>query len=150
MSNTKPVGDVKIKKLGKQLLINIPREVAEYLSLRAGPMKITTVTSGKLVLVKGEGSAKILEVGKGKLRLYIGEDKAPFKEGERVLVTVQNDKLVVKRIDYYVVKPTIRRGQYRVNTPLELAEKTGLDKYQLVKIYSDRKRIVLEPFTETY
>ncbi len=106
------------------------------------------MTSDKIVLRRGMGPVRVVDVGRGKLRLYIGEDKAPFKEGERVLVTVQDDKLVVKRIDYYVVKPTKGRGQYRVNIPWELAEKTGLDKYRLVKIYSDGKRVVLEPFAE--
>ena len=116
--------------------------------MKPGSLEIVLMTSDKIVLRRGMGSVRVVDVGRGKLRLYIGEDKAPFKEGERVLVTVQDDKLVVKRIDYYVVKPTKGRGQYRVNIPWELAEKTGLDKYELVKIRGDGDKIIIEPFKE--
>ncbi len=148
MSSVKPLGDVKIRRLGKQLLINIPKEVAEHLSLGPGSMKIATATSRELVLVKGDGPAKILEVGKGKLRLYINLDHTPFKEGERVLVTVEDNKLVIERIDYYIVKPTIKPGYYRVNIPWELVEKTRLDKHRLVKIYSNGRKVIIEPLVE--
>ncbi len=140
-----PMGDVKVKKLGRQLLINIPRDVAAHLSLKPGTMEIVVITSDKLVLSQGTGPARVVDVGRGKLRLYIPEGKAPFKEGERVLVTVKDDKLVVKRIDYYVVKPTISTAQYRVNIPWELVKEAGLDKHSLVKIYRDGGKIVIEP-----
>ena len=145
MDYSKPLGDVKVKKLGRQLLINIPREVAAHLGLEPGTMDIAVTTSNELVLVKGNGPAKIVEVGKGKFRLYISMDKAPFKEGERVLVTVRDGKLVVKRIDYYIAKPSIKQGYYRVNIPWELVESIGLDKHSLVKIYSDGRKVVIEP-----
>ena len=140
-----PLGDVKVKKLGKQLLINIPKEVAEHLGLRPGSLNIVAVADDELVLEKGEGSAKIVDVGRGKLRLYIPENRAPFREDERVLVMAQNGKLVIKRIDYYIVKPTMRPGQYRINIPWELVEKTGLDKHAMVKIYLDGRKIIIEP-----
>ena len=148
MNSARPLGDVKISKMGRQLLINIPREVTVHLGLEPGTMDIATITSDELVLVKGNGPVKIVEVGKGKLRLYISEDKAPFKEGERVLVTVRDGKLVVKHIDYYIAKPSIKQGYYRVNIPWELVEKTGLDKHYLVKIYGDGRKVIIEPFDE--
>ena len=145
---SKPLGDVKVKKLGRQLLINIPREVVVHLGLKPGPMDIAMITSDELVLVKGNGPAKIVEVGKGKFRLYISMDKAPFEEGERVLVTVRDGKLVVKHIDYYIAKPSIKQGYYRVNIPWELAEKTGLSRHRLVKIYNDERKVIIEPIEE--
>ncbi|NPA97882.1 MAG: hypothetical protein GXO43_00730, partial [Crenarchaeota archaeon] len=45
-----PLGDVKVKKLGKQLLINIPKEVAEHLGLGPGSMNIVAVADDELVL----------------------------------------------------------------------------------------------------
>ncbi len=140
--------DVKVYRIGKQLLINIPKEIADELKLGPGPVKIIHSSRDQLIIEKGGGPAKILEVGPGKLRLYISIEQAPFKEGDRVVVTVKDGKLMVKRIDYYIAKPSIKQGYYRVNIPWKLVEETGLDKYPLVKIYSDGKRVVLEPLRE--
>jgi len=148
MTSFRPLGDVKVKKLGRQLLINIPRDVATCLGLEPGPMNIVSMTNDELILKRGRGPAKIVDVGRGKLRLYIGEDTAPFSEGERVLVTAEDDKLVIKHIDYYLAKPSIKQGYYRVNIPWELVEKTGLDKHSLVKVYSDGRKVVIEPLEE--
>ncbi len=148
MTSFRPLGDVKVKKLGRQLLINIPRDVATCLGLEPGPMNIVSMTNDELILKRGRGPAKIVDVGKGKLRLYIGEEIAPFSEGERVLVTVKDGKLVVKHINYYVAKPSIKKGYYRLNIPWELVEKTGLDKHRLVKIYSNGRKVIIEPLDE--
>jgi len=129
----------------RQLLINISRNIVAHLGLEPGPMKVISTINDKIPLGRGAGPAKIVDVGRGKLRLYIPEDKAPFKEGERVLVTVRDDKLVVNRINYYIVKPTISTAQYRVNIPWELVKEAGLVKHSLVKIYRDGGKIVIEP-----
>ncbi len=144
----KPMGDVKVKRLGRQFLINIPRTVVESLNLGPGTMTITGRSENQLILEKGPGSVKVVDVGGGKLRLYISVDEAPFRENERVIVMARDNRLVVKRINYYIAKPTIKPGQYRVNLPWELVEKTGLDKYELVKIHKDENKIIIEPLEE--
>ncbi len=142
----KPIGDVKVKKLGRQLLINIPKDVVEYLKLKPGSMSIASRSGNRLVLMEGSGPVKVVDVGRGKLRMYIDAEEAPFKEGDRVLVTVDKDRLVIERIDYYIVKPTVRPGNYyKINMPWELVRELGLDKYPLIKIYREGNRIVIEP-----
>lgn len=145
----KPMGDVKVKKLGRQLLINIPKDVVEYLKLKPGSMSIASKSNNRLILIEKPGPVKIVNVGRGKLRIYINEEEAPFKDGERVLVTVEKDKLVIERIDYYIVKPTIKPGNYyKINIPWELVEATKLDRYTLVKVYGDENKIIIEPLDE--
>ncbi len=147
----KPMGDVKVKKLGRQLLINIPKDVVEYLKLKPGNMAIVSKSDNKLVLMEGLGSVKVVDVGRGKLRIYIDAEEAPFKEGDRVLVTVDKDRLVIERIDYYIVKPTVKPGNYyKINMPWELVREVGLDKYPLIKIYREGNRIIVEPLEGGY
>lgn len=140
------MGDVKVKKLGRQLLINIPKDVVEYLKLKPGSMSIVFKSNSRLILIEKPGPVKIVDVGRGKLRVYINEGEAPFKDGERVLVTFEKDKIVIERIDYYIVKPTIKPGNYcKINMPWELVREIGLDEHPLVKIYREGNRIIIEP-----
>jgi len=142
----KPMGDVKVKKLGRQLLINIPRDVVEHLKLKPDNMNIIYRSNDRLVLEKGHGPVKIVDVGRGKLRIYIDAEEAPFKDGDRVLVTVDENRLVIERIDYYIVKPTVKPGNYyKINVPWELVREVELDKYPLVKVYREDNRVVVEP-----
>lgn len=140
-----PIGDVKVKRLGNQLLINLPKEVARALGLKPGTMTIVSSSSRELVLEKGEGIVKVVDVGRGRLRLYISIDKAPFAEGDRVIVFAENNKLVIKHAPYFIVKPSTSQGNFRVNIPWELVVKTGLNQYRLLKIYGDDRRVVIEP-----
>lgn len=109
-------------------------------------MSIVSKSNSRLILIEKPGPVKIVDVGRGKLRIYINEGEAPFKDGERVLVTFEKDKIVIERIDYYIVKLAIKPGNYcKINMPWELVREIGLDKHPLVKIYREGNRIIIEP-----
>jgi len=70
----------------------------------------------------------------------------PFREDDRLLVKVRDKDIVIERIDYYVAKPTVKKGNYfRINIPRELATKLWLYKYDLLKVYEREGKIIIEP-----
>ena len=140
-----PLGDAVVGKYGGQLLINIPKPVVEYLKLKPTTLNIMSKGGDYVVLGVGLGPIKVLNVG-GKLRIYAPKDVLPFREGDRVLIMVRGGDIVIKKIDFYVVKPSLKEGNYfRVNIPWELVTKLGLHKYKLLKIYEREGKVVIEP-----
>ncbi len=145
----KALGDVKVRRLGRQLILNIPVDVVSALGLRQGmSFRILSRSSEELVLELGEGPIHVLQAGKSALRLAIDTALAPFKEGDRVLVMSKDDTtLVLQRIDYHIVKVSKKeRSYYRVNIPWELVEEIGLHKYDAVKVRARNGEIIIEPF----
>lgn len=130
-----PLGDAVVGKYGGQLLINIPKPVVEYLKLGPTTLNIKSKGDDYVVLGVGLGPIKVLNVG-GKLRIYAPKDVLPFREGDRVLIMVRGGDIVIKKIDFYVVKPSLKEGNYfRVNIPWDLVIKLGPHKYGLLKVY---------------
>lgn len=144
-----PLGDAVVGRYGGQLLINIPKPVVEYLKLRPTTLNIVSRGSDYVVLGVGPGPIKVLNVG-GKLRIYAPRDVLPLREGDRVLVSVRGGDIVIRKIDYYVVRPSIKEGNYyRVNIPWELVSKLGLHKHKLLKIYEREGKVIIEPLEQT-
>lgn len=144
-SYMRSLGDAVVGRYGGQLLINIPKPVVEYLKL--GPTTLKVVSSGGdyVVLSIGSGPIRVVDVG-GRLRIYAPRESLPFREGDRVLVSVRGRDIVIERIDYYVVKPTVKEGNYfRVNIPWELATRLGLHKHDLLKVYEREGKVIIEP-----
>ena len=140
-----PLGVVVVGKYGGLLLINIPKPVVEYLKLKPTTLNIMSKGGDYVVLGVGPGPIKVLNVG-GKLRIYAPKDILPFREGDRVLVSVKDGGITIRKIDYYVVRPSIKEGNYyRVNIPWELVTKLGLYKHKLLKIYEREGKVIIEP-----
>jgi len=141
------LGDVRVRRIGRQLLFNIPVDVANALGLKPGmTFRVKSKDNERLVLEHGEGPTRIILGGRSILRLAIDETIAPFKEGDRLLVMAGDNELILQKIDYYIVKVSKKeKSYYRVNIPWELAEMTGLIRFDKVKIRSDGNKIVIEP-----
>ena len=144
-SYMRALGDAVVGRYGGQLLINIPKPIVEYLKLRPTTLNIISRGDDYVVLTIGSGPIRVIDVG-GRLRIYAPRESLPFREGDRVLVSVRGRDIVIQRIDYYVVKPTVKEGNYfRVNIPWELATKLGLHKHDLLKVYERKGKVIIEP-----
>ena len=139
------LGDALVGRYGGRLLINIPKPIVDRLGLKPTTFRVVSVGGDRAVLAEGPGPVKVLVVGR-KLRMYAPANTLPFEEGDRVLVKAVGKSLIIEKIDYYVVKPSVKEGNYfRVNIPWELVTKLGLDKCELVKVRERGGKVIIEP-----
>jgi len=79
----------------------------KHLKLRPTTLNTTSKGDDYIVLMIGAGHINVLNVG-GRLRIYAPIDVLPFREGDRVLISVRNDSILIERVDYYVVRPSVK------------------------------------------
>ena len=99
---------VKVYLMGKYRAINIPRNISEFLALKPGEtLNPIEVDVGKrTVLTKEPGPVKVVSGGKGRVKLLIPSDLG-FDRNDKLLPIANQDRLILEKVDYYIVKPTI-------------------------------------------
>lgn len=143
------IGEViKVYLMGRYKAINLPKNISEFLALKPGEtLNSVEVDIGKrAVLVKEPGPVKVVSGGKGRVKLLIPSDLG-FDRNDRLIPIANQDRLILEKVDYYIVKPTISPNNYfRINIPWELVEGLGWIKASLIRVKREGSKLVLEPF----
>ena len=137
---------VRVYLMGKYRAINLPKNISEFLALKPGEtLKPIEVDIGKrTILVKEPGPVKIVSGGKGRVKLLIPSDLG-FNKNDKLLPIANQGKLILEKVDYYIVKPTISPNNYfRINIPWELVKELGWIGASLIKIKREGSKLILE------
>jgi len=137
---------VKVYLMGRYRAINLPKNISGLLALKPSEtLNPVEVDVGKrAVLVKEPGPVKVVSGGKGRVKLLMPPDLG-FDRNDKLLPIASRGTLILEKVDYYIVKPTISPNNYfRINIPWELVEELGWIKASLIKIKREGSKLILE------